>query len=915
MASGATRQFLWGKRPFLEAAVERWIELVRERELDPASCVIVAPGRRAVRRVEALIAERAPADWIPPRVITEGSLAQTLARERMPIASAWQRSLAWRAALQATPAAERAALWGGDLDALPVAALAKSCAKACEQLAGEARDAHEVALLAEKSNRLGDARRWHALAAVERRFLELLATSGVVDPARAAREVVRLGRLREDSQVFAFALVDPTRSQREVLVALGPRLTSFVFAAPEHGDGFDELGGLIPKFWAERDIAIDSDRWRVVDHPSDQARVTVEHLRALGSGASSAQISIGVPDSDVLPFLQRALLEAGCEPRWAGGTPLAQTRAARLITAVLAFIGEGRTEDFAALVRHPDFDAAIAAKCGTQPGATAALLDEYVGDHVPAVVDGVWLSRGDESHSNQRARGLRAAHAACTELLGPLARDEMRTSAGWADALAAFAAHIWPDVELDSDEREAWVHAHALEAIAGVLEEARCSDATELSAREALELIGERIEAESVPPPPSRADRPVIELFGWLELVLDGAEHLVLTGVNEGALPLPAGHDAWFFEAARIELGLAHEQRRVARDVWALSAILASRPSTLLISGRRSSTRDPRTPSRLIFRCADELIVERVRRMWPGLAPEVAPTATRPAHYTPPLGDEPAPTSMSVSAFRDYLQSPYMYYVRHVRKLKTFDDRVFELDGRAFGTLAHDVLQAFGTGALADSTDPDAIRDALHAQLDAFDAQRFGPRVRTAVKLQIEQLRPRLDRFARWQARQARDGWRIARVEFEAPPRELDGMRLTGRIDRIDRRASDGAWRVLDYKTGDAGGAPAKMHRKKDAWIDLQLPLYRFMTEGLFAGAPQLGYILLDKSEDEELLAPFAKYDDALHADALKAASQVIADVRALEFDGVGDRPPSEPVLAALCGFGLLERDPEEEEP
>jgi RecB family exonuclease len=378
-------------------------------------------------------------------------------------------------------------------------------------------------------------------------------------------------------------------------------------------------------------------------------------------------------------------------------------------------------------------------------------------------------------------------------------------------------------------------------------------------------------------------------------------------------LPLPSGHDAWFFEAARSALGLVHEQRRVARDVWALSAILASRPSTLLISGRRSSTRDPRTPSRLIFRCADDLIVERVRRMWPERESDPVPTATRPADYTPPLGPEPAPTSMSVSAFRDYLQSPYLFYLRHVCKLRTFDDRVFELDGRAFGILAHDVLQAFGAGALKDSTDADAIRGMLHERLDALAAQRFGAHVRTAVKLQVARLRPRLDRFARWQARQARDGWRIENVEFNAPDRELDGMRLTARIDRIDRHAGDGAWRILDYKSGDHVDPPARTHRRNEAWRDLQLPLYRYMTTDLFRGAPQVGYVLLDKGDSEELLAPYDKLDDALYAQALEAASQVIADVRARKFDDVRESEPSEPVFAALCGIGLIEPDVEEE--
>jgi len=99
MPARTERLFLGWDRPFLDLAAPRWIELVRERELDPARCVVVLPGRRAARRFEERLSELAPPEWAPPRVVSEGELAGVLRRERRRSASEWQRALGWREAL------------------------------------------------------------------------------------------------------------------------------------------------------------------------------------------------------------------------------------------------------------------------------------------------------------------------------------------------------------------------------------------------------------------------------------------------------------------------------------------------------------------------------------------------------------------------------------------------------------------------------------------------------------------------------------------------------------------------------------------------------------------------------------------------------------------------------------------------
>ena len=57
-------------------------------------------------------------------------------------------------------------------------------------------------------------------------------------------------------------------------------------------------------------------------------------------------------------------------------------------------------------------------------------------------------------------------------------------------------------------------------------------------------------------------------------------------------------------------------------------------------------------------------------------------------------------------------------------------------------------------------------------------------------------------------------------MEFEPAVFALDvdgaPMPVRGRIDRLDRHAVTGAWRVIDYKTGEKGDGPAAVPRQLD---------------------------------------------------------------------------------------------------
>ena len=221
----------------------------------------------------------------------------------------------------------------------------------------------------------------------------------------------------------------------------------------------------------------------------------------------------------------------------------------------------------------------------------------------------------------------------------------------------------------------------------------------------------------------------------------------------------------------------------------------------------------------------------------------------RPKRLSSPI------TSMRVTEFKDYLGCPYRYYLRHVLGLESLSDSAEELDGGAFGSLAHEVLHALGKDQEVAVGKAETIAKYLDAQLAAAVVTHFGKTPLPSILVQVEQLRRRLAALAQWQADWAAQGWRIEHVEVSPADGKaflvVDGqpMFLRGRIDRIDVQESSGKRMIFDYKTSDGAKSPEKAHRKRSGeWTDLQLPLYRHLVAHLgIVGPVELAYINLPK--------------------------------------------------------------------
>ncbi len=914
--SASTRRFLGFDRPFLEHAVELLLERA-PNSFDFSKTLVVLPGGRAKRRFEESFAEGAPPIAAPPRAITIGELAPALSKVELKLASQLESAALWRAALIAAPRREVARLWNVELGgAVPWTELGRRVQRSLSQLWAEGWVAADVEAHLAGSAGEFDRERWRAIASIEASYRDLLEQRGLVDRDLAAIAVRERNGFCDDVEVVLVGLVDLDRARRRLLEPIAARVTAFVCADPTESHEFDAFGALDHARFEDRDLELDDANWKIADGPDDAAKLALDALESFAPNCGAHEITIGVLDDALVPFVAREFDEVGLEARWAGGRSLARSRPIRLLAAIFEFLAGRSFESFAALVRHPDLETRWASEL---PDA-ASSVDEYAGRHLPTTAErsAVIADAHDRSDVECAARFARLIELV-DEALAALAGDGNRTPRAWAEAIARTLDAIY---RREFTLGAASELADEFERIRGVLEEfAALDDANELDRGAAAELLLARARELESPPRLDR-ERTSIELLGWLELALDDAPNLVLVGVDEGSLPSPGAADAFLPEVLRRELGLGHEARRVARDTWLLSMLARSRRELVLISTRRSAARDPRTPSRLLFRADGDTVVRRVRRFF-GRDEEKKPAALGATErYVPPLRKVSTPTSMRVTDFRRYLESPYGYYLERVLALESIDDRAVELDPLNFGSLVHEVLEQFGRHRLASSTDVEDVREFLRSTLAARARARFGDRARPAVRLQLANLEYRLDRFAEWQVARSASGWRIVEVELERTlALEVDGraMPITGRIDRLDRNEVAQKWAIIDYKSGDKGDEPESTHRKgprgSKRWVDLQLPLYREMLRAKTGGdSVELAFVRIAGGVATDELMSSAVWTEQELETAIDVAKEVVRKIRRAEFGEVGDDAPREPILAAIAGFGLTESEGDDED-
>ena len=877
-----------------------------------------------------------------PEVITIGELPEKLYVAKLPFADDFTQRLAWMQSLEETDPDQllhvlRRPPRHGDFKAW--LALAERFAGLHRELAADGLDFDDVVRKAATLKHFGDAesRRWKVLHEIQHRYLERLDSLRLWDKQTARLFAIEHQECRTEADIVLVGTVDMNRALRKMIDQVAERITSLVFAPEGLSDWFDEHGCVIPDRWRDHTVDVNENQIVMAEAPGHQADAVIRTLAAFDGRHSIEDITIGVPDERLVPYVLRRLNECGINARYGVGDLLCQSSPARLLNAIADFLQSRSTADYAALLRHPAIGEWLPSQSITRDPLPA--LDAFQEKRLPANVDEEWSTGGNDVLAVSDA--LRVVNRLLDSFVGG-----PQPPGDWALPIQSLLVEVFGVRKLNPDipsDRKTLRACEQIRQIADDLTKLPPELVVPLDASDTLRLVVRLLGSQTVPPV---SDEPAIELLGWLELPLEDTPALVVTGFNEGIVPSSHNADLFLPNGLRRHLNLEDNDRRYARDVYALSVLAASRSDLTLIAGRRTADNDPLFPSRLLFPL-DEHLAERTLRLirseeavsQPMHFAGLRPGRTTPDFPIPKLPELTEPvTSMRVTEFRDYLACPYRYFLKHRLCLKRPDDTAVELPASEFGTLLHDVLKQFGQSDLRESANADEISAFLRQTLEATVSAWYGQHPLPAVRIQIEQASARLDAFALWQAAWRAQGWRIEfteqRVADTMAPFLVDDepMYLRGQIDRIDRH-EDGRLVILDYKTGDSAESPEKKHYRRfkkvsgtvvqstlravpatvpdtflshareGEWIDLQLPLYQHLARGLGIEAPlELGYVVLPRdvaSTGERI----AQWDEAALADADQTAADVIRRVRNNDYGAgpVKPPPPFSEEFAAIC--------------
>ncbi|MEX0328266.1 MAG: double-strand break repair protein AddB [Ruegeria sp.] len=338
--------------------------------------------------------------------------------------------------------------------------------------------------------------------------------------------------------------------------------------------------------------------------------------------------------------------------------------------------------------------------------------------------------------------------------------------------------------------------------------EAEAHHGGSMSAHDFADLLGALLAGEEVRD--RDAPHPRIMIWGTLEARVQGADLLILGGLNEGSWPEAPAPDPWLNRQMRDKAGLLLPERRIglsahdfqqaigAAEVWVTRSVrsddaetVASRWLNRLINllqglpnqGGPQSLADMRDRGKQWLRWAEML--------------EDAPR-TAPAHRPSPCPPVAArPRRLSVTEIKRLIRDPYAIYAKHVLRLRPLDPLVQAPDALLRGIVVHEILEHFVRDSVLDMAL--LTRENFLKRAETLLAEHVAwPTARALWLARLERI---ADEFLTAERARRADGGPVA---FEAALK-LDipqlAFSLNGRADRIDIN-SRGALRIVDYKTG-----------------------------------------------------------------------------------------------------------------
>ncbi|MBL4916610.1 double-strand break repair protein AddB [Szabonella alba] len=564
----------------------------------------------------------------------------------------------------------------------------------------------------------------------------------------------------------------------------------------------------------------------LIEAPTPRAEALAIALRMRAVAEGQGTVALVTPDRELSRQVTAALDRWGIRPDDSAGRPLAQTASGRMLRHIARLAGKAlRPRDLLILLKHP------LTATGADRGGHLLLardLELKLRRHGPA-----FPVRAD------LAQWAGARRDAATAL--PWAE----WVANWLERLAASAgADLALLVQHHRDLAEMicagpggvpggrlWQGPEGA-AVLRVIEDltaeaAHGGDLTLADYRDLFDsVIGGQQLRETV------ETHPRLFIWGPREARIQGADLVILGGLNDGIWPALAAPDPWMNRQMRKAAGLLLPERSIGLSAHDYQQAIGA-GSVILTRALRNAEAET-VPSRWLNRLVNlmnglpgshgpgALALMRARGdEWLALAEAVErpghdPSAPRPAPR-PPV--ETRPKRLFVTQIERLIRDPYAIYARHVLRLYPLDSLQPEPDARLRGSVLHRVLERFVRDR-AEGLDRAAAHALLMQSADAVLAEDVPwPAARLMWRARLERA---ADFFLELDSRLG--GVPVLLEEPGAVPLAPLDFTLAARPDRIDL-LPDGQVHLFDYKTGSPPS------RKQQEHFDKQLLLQAAMAE------------------------------------------------------------------------------------
>lgn len=549
------------------------------------------------------------------------------------------------------------------------------------------------------------------------------------------------------------------------------------------------------------------------DQRAESLAIALRLRKAVEDGQTAALIT---PDRMLTRRVTAALDRWGIEPDDSAGEPLRQAPAGRMIRQISGLFGQHLTaEALLVLLKHP-----LVHRAG---GRNTHLLwtrelELHLRRNGPPFPTPETLADWAESFAEEA--GKRRSKP------GPA--DDPRQWATWVAhctmghgdlgeaPIGAFVARLWRGIEdlalghtAAQEKLTFWTDrdgAEALKALSELNDEAHHGGTVDPAGFSAL--LSNVLSGEVRIPQSPRAD---VMIWGTLEARVQGADLVILAGLNDGTWPEKPAPDPWLNRRMRAAAGLLSPERRIGLSAHDFQQAIAAPEVVLSRAGRDGEA--PTVPSRWLNRLTNllggltaqdgptALADMRARgQTWVRFAaaldrPEapVAP-ASRPSPQ-PPVAARPR--TLSVTDIQTLIRDPYEVYARKILSLYALEPLRKMPEARDRGNVLHRVMETF-VPAMADL--PEAQRRAAFLDTAARILAEDVPWP-TARRLWLSRLARIADGFLTEEAGRQTTANPVAyEVKGHLDLTSVD-TRLTAKADRIDQTETNQLL-IYDYKTG-----------------------------------------------------------------------------------------------------------------